>query len=36
MAIGVSMIFTPEHEAIRTTVAQFIDREINPTDRKRD
>ena len=24
------MIFTPEHEAIRDTVAQFIDKEINP------
>ncbi|MEZ7860087.1 MAG: acyl-CoA dehydrogenase family protein, partial [Porticoccaceae bacterium] len=24
------MIFTPEHEAIRATVAQFIDKEINP------
>ena len=24
------MIFTPEHEAIRNTIAQFIDKEINP------
>ena len=24
------MIFTPEHDSIRNTIAQFIDKEINP------
>ena len=24
------MILTEQHEAIRTTIAQFIDKEINP------